>query len=91
MTDEQSRKKERVERIKKHHEQSILVIGFMGAITFAGPCPYLLSNPNFILHPITPSGEGNLGYLQTLAFMLTFVSGLSGITVVVNFFACRLN
>lgn len=85
-TDNQRREKEKRERFQKHHEQSILVIGFMGAITFAG-LVLILSNPDFILHPITPSGEGNLGYLQTLAFMLTFVSGLSGITVVVNFLA----
>lgn|GEM_PF-2543505 len=83
---ETDQQKAKSERIRKHHEQSIVVIGFMGAMTFAG-LVLILSNPSFILVPLTKSGEGGIDYLQTLAFMLTFVSGLSGVTVVVNFLA----
>ncbi|MDE1852575.1 MAG: hypothetical protein KGI38_02375 [Thaumarchaeota archaeon] len=71
------------EQVQRLHEQAILVVGFLGAAAFAG-LVLILGNPTFILNSTSEGGET---YLQAVAFMLVFVSGLSGITVAVSFLA----
>ncbi len=72
-----------IQRLERLHQQVIIVVGFLGAAAFAG-LVLILGNPNFILN--SPS-EGGEGYLQDVAFILVFVSGMSGVTVMMSFLA----
>jgi hypothetical protein len=71
------------EKLTKLQEQSIMVVGFLGAAAFAG-LVLILGNSNFILNA---TGEGGEGYLQEVAFILVFVSGMAGIDVILSFVA----
>ncbi len=81
-----------LKRIQEFHQQTILIVGFIGGIVFAG-FVLVLGNPDFILNGNVNGfiGGGNPQlYLRFVASYLAFESGMCVIVVVESLLALTL-